>query len=587
MGVVMGVGWHVRIGYGCGHAQNDLCAAMYFSYLLLFLDAVGLSPLGAGAVMIFGQFADGIATPAVGHFSDRTTCLPHGGCCWGRLGRRKLWYLGGALLVSSTYWLLFTPPSLMLSHVVTPSRSTQERDAQLVVYFTILNCLFQLGWASVQVSHMSLVPELTTHLFERVTLNSIRFAVTVASSISVYVLVWILSERDSNVKHYSHHHTQHGHPGSTNATALEAQRLILMERLQIICYAVLSFGALAAVVFFLLVIEESRSKSDGRESVTDQGENQQALGAPNVEAVPNEVVGERSETRTLWAWFHRPGFAGVAATYACTRLCVNCFQLYLPFYVVNTMASKLPQSAIATAPLTAYVAMCISSVLAPKITARLQDALAVYILGTFLTGTGATILLLANGDSELLIYFATVLVGLGNALLMVTCQTQVCELVGGSAHGAIVFGFNSFLDKVSTGLLIYAIQRATGIASSDPQSLSALFRVSVAAVPLASALVGCFAVSCVPKSIRARNNCSLPSDDCASDISVNDGGAWSVRPSASSSLYSSSSAASRFNESARLRMFSMPTGATVSSQPLLSSAEGHHIYSDAQAFSTR
>ena len=28
----------VKLGYSFGHAQNDLCGAMYFSYLLVFLE---------------------------------------------------------------------------------------------------------------------------------------------------------------------------------------------------------------------------------------------------------------------------------------------------------------------------------------------------------------------------------------------------------------------------------------------------------------------------------------------------------------------------------------------------------------------
>ena len=67
-----------RFGYGCGHAQNDLCAAMYFSYLLIFLQTaeVGLGQIDAGVVLLTGQFADGLATPIVGHFSDRY-CIQH------------------------------------------------------------------------------------------------------------------------------------------------------------------------------------------------------------------------------------------------------------------------------------------------------------------------------------------------------------------------------------------------------------------------------------------------------------------------------------------------------------------------------
>ena len=32
----------VKLGYSFGHAQNDLCGAMYFSYLLVFLEVRNL-----------------------------------------------------------------------------------------------------------------------------------------------------------------------------------------------------------------------------------------------------------------------------------------------------------------------------------------------------------------------------------------------------------------------------------------------------------------------------------------------------------------------------------------------------------------
>ena len=34
----------VKLGYSFGHAQNDLCGAMYFSYLLVFLEVRTVLP---------------------------------------------------------------------------------------------------------------------------------------------------------------------------------------------------------------------------------------------------------------------------------------------------------------------------------------------------------------------------------------------------------------------------------------------------------------------------------------------------------------------------------------------------------------
>jgi hypothetical protein len=58
-------------GYGVGHFVNDLVAACWFNYLFFFLQRVVKTP-AAPSALLAGQIADGIATPIVGYFSDRT-----------------------------------------------------------------------------------------------------------------------------------------------------------------------------------------------------------------------------------------------------------------------------------------------------------------------------------------------------------------------------------------------------------------------------------------------------------------------------------------------------------------------------------
>lgn len=61
-----------KIGFGFGHVYNDLCATVWFSYLLLFLKSVMNMPkTEAGALMMFGQISDAVATPIVGILIDK------------------------------------------------------------------------------------------------------------------------------------------------------------------------------------------------------------------------------------------------------------------------------------------------------------------------------------------------------------------------------------------------------------------------------------------------------------------------------------------------------------------------------------
>ncbi|KAK3865734.1 hypothetical protein Pcinc_028669 [Petrolisthes cinctipes] len=90
--------WSTKISYGVGHVFNDLCASMWFTYLLIFYQNVLLfdSRL-SGLLLLVGQVADGLSTPVVGIFSDKENKLP---LC-ARYGRRKVWHLLG-----KSFWII-------------------------------------------------------------------------------------------------------------------------------------------------------------------------------------------------------------------------------------------------------------------------------------------------------------------------------------------------------------------------------------------------------------------------------------------------------------------------------------------------
>lgn len=83
-----------KFSYGVGHVLNDICASMWFSYLLVFFHFVlGFDPLLSGTLMLIGQVADAFATPFVGLQSDR---IDDFWLC--RYGKRKTWHLTGNLM---------------------------------------------------------------------------------------------------------------------------------------------------------------------------------------------------------------------------------------------------------------------------------------------------------------------------------------------------------------------------------------------------------------------------------------------------------------------------------------------------------
>ncbi|KAG8126845.1 hypothetical protein E2320_021915 [Naja naja] len=156
-----------RLSYSVGHFLNDLCASMWFTYLLVYFHSVlGYSTQHAGVLLLAGQVADGICTPLVGYEADQA-----GGC--GRYGRRKSWHLAG-----------------MFSPCIGCVENTPEWAA--LIYFIPFIIIFQFGWAATQISHLSLIPELVTTDHEKVELTAFRYAFTVMANITVYGVAWFL-----------------------------------------------------------------------------------------------------------------------------------------------------------------------------------------------------------------------------------------------------------------------------------------------------------------------------------------------------------------------------------------------------------
>ena len=162
-----------RLGYAAGHALNDGCAAVWFTYALSYLAAVaGVGQREAGALVLLGQLVDGFATPVVGLLCDTSPSC-------GGFGRRRPYHLGGVVLVAGSFPFIF-------------GGFPFAQGALQVPVLASAVTLFQVGWATSQVSHLALVPDLAASPEERTSLNSLRYGTTVACSLGVYVACWLL-----------------------------------------------------------------------------------------------------------------------------------------------------------------------------------------------------------------------------------------------------------------------------------------------------------------------------------------------------------------------------------------------------------
>lgn len=156
-----------------GHFLNDLCASMWFIYLNYYLIyVVGLSQGVAAAALLSGQITDGITTPIVGFSSDQFNCKP---------GKRNTWYYFGTLL---------TIPSFMCIFVKTPAFLGVGQARNL--WYIVWPAIFNVGWACVQISHMSIVNQLSYSVRRRDRMVNNRNGATYVANIAVLSVALVL-----------------------------------------------------------------------------------------------------------------------------------------------------------------------------------------------------------------------------------------------------------------------------------------------------------------------------------------------------------------------------------------------------------
>lgn len=158
--------------YSVGHVLNDLTATCWFSFLLYYLtDIIQIDKKKAGWVMLSGQIFDGIATPIVGILSDKFSS---------RIGRRSPWYIGGTIGVVICFSLIFQKCEIC--------KQTSNPALWEMIYYISLPSLFNIAWASVQVSHMSLLPSISINRKNRDHMVRLRTAFTFSSQLVCLML---------------------------------------------------------------------------------------------------------------------------------------------------------------------------------------------------------------------------------------------------------------------------------------------------------------------------------------------------------------------------------------------------------------
>ncbi|KAB7495924.1 Major facilitator superfamily domain-containing protein 12 [Armadillidium nasatum] len=401
----------VKYGYGVGHILNDLCSAIWFSYLLLYFHHVLLFPSAlAGVVLLIGQIADALSTPFVGHEADRTDDLPF--CI--KYGRRKTWHLIGTLSVLSSFAFIF-----LGCFGCTEMTSPWAR----VLYFSPFVIVFQFGWACTQISHLAILPNLSSDPNDRTELNAIRYGFTVVSTIAVYCITWLVL----------------GLTSSTSSTSAATKDVLSPKdelKFVTLVFIILGIGAVFALIFHLMVKE----KNDSYLALEDETQ-------------------EKPRRLMVWKdWLREPQFFQVALIYMATRLYCNLTQAYMPIYLEDTLL--LDEKSIAYIPLVMYVAGFTTTTVMKPLN-RIAGRKITFLIGCAIGAGGVVWVFFGQGPlyRTYYIYLVAILMGSGASTMLVTVLSLSADMIGNNIEcGAFVYGSLSFTDKLSNGLVVMIIQ---------------------------------------------------------------------------------------------------------------------------------
>ena len=485
--------------YALGHVLNDMCAACWFSYLLLYLEeARDLSPLEAGAVLFTGQLMDALATPVVGLLSDSSKGWPALG-----LGRRKLWNLGGAIGVAVCFLGVFATCVACWGDGGGfggggGGGGAPSTAASRTVVFALFAGLFNVGWAAVQVSHMALVPELTALEGERVLLNSARYGMTVMSNCAVFVAVWAILRVADEAR-----------PAPT-ADGTPTPEIDLAGTYQTLSFVVLGVGGLCTALFLVGTPEplggryeplEASAENFQEGSATASGPRSPAAQRAEGDELKS-VGGEVRRSVMTWRdWLRLRSFYQVMAVYSLTRLSTNVSQVYLTFFV--TASLRMDQTAIAFVPLLLYIAQLSATFFMRPFAARFGRRNSM-TLGAALIGAACGIMLTLDHSSANVVYAAMLLLGAGSAVVMIISVSMQSDLIANNTEsGAFVYGAMSFADKLSNGIAIIAVQFAgDSVSDGDKGSFVRVVNGLVPLVAIASATAVCWTVR-FPKHLQS------------------------------------------------------------------------------------
>ncbi|KAF8568776.1 hypothetical protein P879_06080 [Paragonimus westermani] len=521
--------WINRLAYGAGQMQKDLAASVLSIFSILYFEnCLSIHSVQVGSLWLYGQVVNAVSTPLIGYFSDRATNQSEHldtvkqsfGEEQSRLSRilvvlrsrlglsnRKVWHLYGSLMLTISLPALFGQPEQFAYYPLW---------AKLLVCGSLLTFV-QIGWAAVQIAHLTMINSLSTDQAERVLLVSLRYFFASVGDISTFLLSYILLQektpRETITLHLVDEQSRNTSTTSPFISASNSSRSFTGSQFTIkdmpffrnISLLLTAYGALFVICFQLCVPERLPNVMEKGDQLGSENEvgGSIAASAPcilkkdPVQAVPtfiksldefqslasqlNELGRRRSQMYTVsfsqtvnhavesrlinprplrwYDWFRMWRFWVGCIIFTTTRTSVTLSNVYLSPFLLKTL--KLEKSSIVLMPLVIYGTSLVTALIQHRIT-KLTGRLGNTLIGVIFSLSYSTVIFFYQPEnaSQVMVYIAAILLGIGSAFNNVVAIVVVSDMIGTSQvqTAAFVHGFASLMDKIFTGLSIQMIQ---------------------------------------------------------------------------------------------------------------------------------
>lgn len=403
--------------YGIGHFMNDMCASTWFFYFSYYLiQIVKLNKDYATYVVLSGQIFDALATPLVGIFSDKTNT---------RYGKRSPWYFFGTLLVTLTFTLIFF--SAM------PKGSSEFEN---MIYYSTCASIFNVGWATVQVAHMALLPLITLSKKKKDKMTRIRTGFTFIAQTLTLALSFVYF-------------------------ALVRNKIL---QYQLLTGTSIGLGLILSTIFMCLCREHVLSKNINKyyENIKVALKKESSI---SQEFLIKDEEEEKKDNDITWVyWLQKSDFYFYILVYMFIRLSINITSTMLPFYMEIVLGYSLTEDGgtpyqITICLLLSTIGSIFNSLFLEKIieknSSRKYQRITLLIIALIFVAIGCLPLYFLTKELRWPLFILAFIWGMGFSQALSCVSSLTNDVVGSKgAKGAFVYGAFSFADKLSCGIFL-------------------------------------------------------------------------------------------------------------------------------------